>query len=67
MKGQVIDSGDIENIAVINGDDGERYYFPISEWKSHAKLQRGMQVDFDSNGKDAYAVYAESDFSKPSQ
>lgn len=57
MKGRILDYSIQANEGIISGDDGERYSFPGSEWKSQEPPKTGMIVDFVTKGNQAQAVY----------
>jgi TM2 domain-containing membrane protein YozV len=57
MKGQILDYSVQSNTGTISGNDGKRYQFIGSEWKSASTPSRGLIVDFDSDGNNAVAVY----------
>lgn len=57
MKGQLLDYSVQTNSGVISGDDGLRYTFFGSDWKDDVSPSRGMVVDFDTQDKNAVAIY----------
>lgn len=57
MKGRVLDFIIQTNSGVISGDDGQRYTFSGSEWRENMPPMRGLPVDFDAMGNEAFAVY----------
>lgn len=57
MKGKVLDYSFQESSGVISGDDGNRYTFQNSDWRSEKLPGRGMSVDFDTEGSIAKDIY----------
>jgi TM2 domain-containing membrane protein YozV len=57
MKGKILDFSIRDNTGIITGDDGSRYTFTGSEWKSERNPVRGMSVDFVNEGSNAKSVY----------
>lgn len=58
MKGSILEFSVQQGSGVISGDNGERYTFSGSEWKSEAAPQKGMKVDFvDGEGRSAKEIY----------
>ncbi len=57
MKGQILDFTVQSNSGLITGTDGNRYEFTGAEWRSASSPTRGMNVDFDPDGKLAKAIY----------
>jgi len=57
MKGQILDYSVQSNTGTISGNDGNRYQFSGSEWKSTGVPSRGSIVDFENDGNQAKAVY----------
>lgn len=57
MKGKILDFSVSENKGAISGYDGNRYTFSGSDWKDSKTPQKGMEVDFDVDGKEAKDVY----------
>jgi phage shock protein PspC (stress-responsive transcriptional regulator) len=58
MKGRVLDFSIADGSGAISGDDGVRYRFVGSEWKSAGKLPNtGARVDFVATEDVASAVY----------
>lgn len=61
MKGKVLDFNMQDSSGVISGDDGSRYNFAASEWKStDIHPANGIEVDFDTNEGNATAIYAQA-------
>jgi len=60
MKGKILDYNPQESRGLISADDGNRYYFINSEWKSDKAPKIGRTVDFEIDGENAVRVYAES-------
>ncbi|HEY7775790.1 MAG TPA: TM2 domain-containing protein [Kineobactrum sp.] len=57
MKGQVLDYSVQANSGLISGADGNRYTFKGAQWKEDVAPLRGMSVDFEAHGSDAWAIY----------
>lgn len=57
MKGQVLDFSVQSNTGIISGADGVRYRFSGSEWKEGVVPFRGMHVDFEVQGSNAFVIY----------
>lgn len=57
MNGRVLEYSVQTNSGAITGDDGNRYSFTGAEWKDQAHPDRGMRVDFDTDGRSAIGVY----------
>jgi len=58
MKGKVLDFNIQESTGVISGEDGNRYNFTTSEWKSsNVHPAKDVEVDFDTNENNAIAIY----------
>lgn len=47
MDGNILGVDVQNNQVALKTPSGERYYFPISEWKGDFEPQAGMKVDFD--------------------
>ena len=60
MKGQVLNVSIQTNTGVISGDDGNRYSFEGADWRLPVTPQRGVRVDFDTNGDQATGIYADT-------
>lgn len=60
MKGSILAVDFQANEAVITGDDGTRYKFANSEWKSPEAPARGQRVDFVVADGRAVEVYIET-------
>ncbi len=59
MKGKVLDFSVSTNQGVISADDGERYNFVNTEWKSsQINPEQGIEVDFAIEDGNATAIYA---------
>lgn len=60
MRGQILDFNIQSNSGTISGADGNRYNFIGAEWRDNRSPLRGMQVDFETDGNAAKAVYVVS-------
>lgn len=59
MKGQILSYDPLAGEGAIAGDDGQRYGFRGTEWRSPtAQLRTGNSVDFEPSGSQALAIYA---------
>lgn len=56
MKGTVL--GFDNNSGVISGEDGNRYNFGQTDWKSPGAPKNGQQVDFEASEGAAQDIYA---------
>lgn len=62
MKGQVLDFNLQSGEGLISSEDGERYSFVSSEWKSSEQLPaKNVKVDFTQKDAEATAIYAEQE------
>lgn len=60
MKGKVLDFNISTNEGIITGEDGTRYNFVSTEWKSSSiNPAQGVEVDFVVEDDNATAIYAE--------
>lgn len=57
MKGKILDFNIQSSSGVISADDGNRYNFSTSEWKSDKSPAVSQVVDFAINGENATAIY----------
>lgn len=57
MKGQVLAYSVQTNSGYISGEDGNRYAFSGSDIKENLMPVRGMFVDFEVEGQNAFAIY----------
>ena len=57
MKGKILDFNIQESKGVILSDDGNRYNFVTSEWKSQKVPNVNQLVDFNVNGNIAESIY----------
>lgn len=57
MKGKILDYNIQESKGIISGDDGQRYSFSNSEWKSSESPKANQNVDFEIDGNEAKAIY----------
>ena len=60
MKGKILDFNVQNGSGVISTDDGQRYNFSSSEWKSSHSPETQQFVDFIVNGNDATEIYLDS-------
>jgi len=60
MKGKILDYSIKNSSGIISGEDGNRYEFSNSEWKSDKSPKVNQKVDFDAEDKIAKAIYLES-------
>ena len=59
MKGKLLDFSIQNSSGIISGDDGKRYNFNSSEWKSDNNPVGGQIVDFSIDGENATSIYVE--------
>ncbi|MBO9713746.1 TM2 domain-containing protein [Sphingomonas sp.] len=57
MRGKVLAFDDRLGEGHISGDDGQRYRFAAAEWRPRGAPSAGLQVDFETDGREAQAVY----------
>jgi|GEM_PF-6898684 len=57
MKGKVLGSHQADGTSAITAEDGNRYDFTQSEWRSDKPISAGVQVDFDIRNGMAINVY----------
>jgi hypothetical protein len=57
MKGQVLGFTRSTGTGTITGEDGQRYGFTLSEWRSDDPVCAGLNVDFEVRGEEAIGVY----------
>lgn len=60
MKGKILDFNIQSSSGVISGNDGNRYNFTSSEWKSDKSPATNQVVDFSVDGGNATSIYLES-------
>ena len=60
MKGKILDFSIQNSSGVISADDGKRYNFSASEWKSDTSPSVNQIVDFIINGENAIGIYLDS-------
>jgi TM2 domain-containing membrane protein YozV len=60
MKGKILDFSIQNSSGVISADDGKRYNFSASEWKSDKSPVVNQVVDFAIDGENATGVYLDS-------
>ena len=59
MTGKILDYSIQNGEGIISADDGERYSFQVSQWKTNdAHPAKNMQVDFAINDTEATEIYA---------
>jgi len=63
MKGKILDFNIQSSSGVISADDGNRYNFSTSEWKSDKSPAVNQVVDFAINGENATAIYLDKNVS----
>ena len=61
MKGKILNFDVQASRGAIAGDDGNRYNFSGSEWKSEGFPKTGMEVDFAVNDGEALEIYLYSE------
>ena len=59
MKGKILDFSIQNSSGVISADDGQRYNFTTSEWKSDKSPVVNQVVDFAVEGQNATGIYVE--------
>ena len=57
MKGKILDYSLQQSSGLISGEDGQRYRFNNTEWKSDQLPVPGLAVDFEADEKEALGVY----------
>ena len=67
MKGRILDFSIQNSSGVISGDDGERYNFVASEWKSEKSPTNNQIVDFKVEGENAVGIYLDQNISTGDQ
>ncbi len=60
MKGKILDFFEQSNEGIISGDDGKRYKFSGSEWKSVGHPKKYVVVDFETDGEQAIGIYSDT-------
>lgn len=60
MKGKILDYSIQNSSGIISGEDGNRYEFTNSEWKSDKAPKANQNVDFEADEKSAKGIYLES-------
>jgi len=63
MKGKILDFSIQNGVGVISADDGKRYNFSASDWKSDKSPATNQIVDFSINGEDATGIYLDRNVS----
>ncbi|MBQ0760183.1 MAG: TM2 domain-containing membrane protein YozV [Zhongshania sp.] len=66
MKGKVLDFNTATSQGVIAGEDGKRYNFAGSEWKSEGNAGAGLTVDFVATGENATQLYIDKNIATAS-
>ena len=57
MKGKILDYSIQKSEGIISSDDGQRYNFSSSEWKSDKSPSANQIVDFKIDGENATEIY----------
>lgn len=57
MKGKILDYNIQKSEGIISSDDGNRYTFTSSEWKSDKSPAVNQSVDFQIDGENAIQIY----------
>ncbi|NOQ30849.1 MAG: hypothetical protein GQ570_06975 [Helicobacteraceae bacterium] len=57
MKGKILEFNIQNSSGVISADNGSRYNFSSSEWKSQKSPMSNQEVDFDIDGDNAVSIY----------
>lgn len=57
MEGKILDYNPEQQTGLIRGQDGNRYEFNISEFRSQGSIRVGQTVDFKIEGENAIAIY----------
>ncbi len=57
MKGKILNYDTSSQTGIISGDDGNRYHFSHSEWKSKEMPTSNYVVDFEVSEKNAVDIY----------
>lgn len=57
MKGKILGFTLSSGTGTITGEDGKRYGFATSEWRSDKPAAAGLAVDFELRGEEAVGVY----------
>jgi hypothetical protein len=57
MKGKVLGFTASSGTGTITGEDGRRYGFAASEWRSDKPAAAGLAVDFELRGEEAVGIY----------
>jgi hypothetical protein len=60
MKGKILDYSIQNSSGIISGEDGNRYEFSNTEWKSDKAPKVNQKVDFEIDDKIAKGIYLES-------
>jgi uncharacterized membrane protein YhaH (DUF805 family) len=60
MKGKILDYSIQNSSGIISGEDGNRYKFSNSEWKSDKAPKANQKVDFEAEDTIAKQIYLES-------
>ena len=58
MRGVILGFSESDNLWLVSGENNERYYFELHEWKSEKKPIKGDVIDFSVKPENfAYDVY----------
>jgi hypothetical protein len=57
MEGKILDYNPEQQTGLIRGQDGNRYEFNISEFRSQGSIRIGQTVDFKTERENAIAIY----------
>ena len=57
MKGKILGYDAEAGMVVLRGEDGNRYAFPLTDWRDRRSPRKGDEVDFEADGRRARDVY----------
>jgi TM2 domain-containing membrane protein YozV len=57
MRGKILEFDNNTGTGKISGDDGVRYAFSATDWKSPLAPLSGQTIDFDADGANATSIY----------
>jgi hypothetical protein len=57
MKGKILGFTTSSGTGTITGEDGKRYGFTLTEWRSDKPIAAGVAVDFELRGEEAVGIY----------